>query len=159
MKKQWKDSTLGKEILKEVIIDLIIGFDHMRTEFTRQYQKCIDIISENKKEGKLISLMSIYNDYKRPRYLSPRRVIRYRQLRELIKYLIIKSDYRVEEVIRFSKGEVYGNADVALEYLNLIDVKNYVRALLLLKQDNSPGSILNTFFKPEDDSFYADLPF
>jgi hypothetical protein len=131
----------------------------MSSELTKQYMDYIGIIAECKEHRELLSLTSIYDSYKRPRCKSPRRVIRHRELSGLIEYLIIESNYRVEEVIKFTKENVYVNWEVALAYLNCVDIRNYIRALSRIDEEKISKTLSGEVLNISNWEEYPDLPF
>jgi hypothetical protein len=119
----------------------------MKQEFTPQYLEHIQEINECTENGRLISLLKIYDDYGRPKYKSPKRVLCSRTSNGLIEYEIEKSGYQVEKVIQFTKDDVLVCEGIALSYLNHIDVKNYVIAISQITDAFGIDNLMNRFFK------------
>jgi hypothetical protein len=96
--------------------------DRISDQFTNHMKRFI----ETQDKGELISLYEVYRDYGKPKFLSPRRLLRHRQLRNLAKYLIEKNDYNIEKVIKYSGKDVYACYDLAMSYLMNLDITNYI---------------------------------
>jgi hypothetical protein len=98
----------------------------MKDSLSDQFSNHMKRFIESQDKGELISLYEVYVDYGEPKFLSPRRLLRYRQLRNLAKYLIEKNDYNIEKVIKYSGKDVYVCCDLAMSYLMSLDITNYL---------------------------------
>jgi hypothetical protein len=117
----------------------------MEYKLSEQYKKHLLMIAECHLKRQLISLMEIYIDYGRPKNMSPKRVLRKRTYRELIKDEIIKSGYMVEKVIRYTKDDIMVNRQIAKVFLNSIDEVNYVISLFGKTNQTTTGTCLPDF--------------
>jgi hypothetical protein len=99
----------------------------MEQKVSEQYLKNIQMIFECR--GKLVSLTEIYNDYGRPKNLSPKRIIRMREYKELIDYQIKKTGYSIDKVIKYTQDDILVDRRIAIRYLENIDIKNFVRSM------------------------------
>ncbi len=77
--------------------------------------------------------------------MSPKRVLRKKACRELIKDEIIKSGYIVEKVIRYTKDDIMVNRQIAKAFLNSIDEVNYVISLFGNSNQTITGTCLPDF--------------
>jgi len=117
----------------------------MEYKLSEQYKKHLLMIAECHLKRQLISLMEIYNDYGRPKNMSPKRVLRKRTCRELIKNEIIKSGYMVEKVIRYTEDDIMVNRQIAKAFLNSIDELNYIISLFGKINKTTTGTCLPDF--------------
>ncbi len=79
---------------------------------------------EKDSKSELINLTQIHIDYGSPRYNSPKRILHYPRGKALISHEIHRNDMCVEAVIRYDGNTVYGNYNLAMEYLKTIDAYN-----------------------------------
>jgi hypothetical protein len=118
----------------------------MNSELSKQYLSHYIRIKDCEKSGKLNSLLDIYNDYGRPKYMSPRRVTGYKTFRDLIEYVIRKANNDVDRVIKYDDRDILVNCDLAIAYLNRLDVKNDVLMMFFLQQFHGREELLKAFF-------------
>jgi hypothetical protein len=109
----------------------------MNKILSEQFSNHMKRFIESQDKGELISLYEVYVDYGKPKFLSPRRLLRHRQLRNLAKYLIEKNDYNIERVIKYSGKDVYACSDLAMSYLMNLDITNYLILNDYLKESGS----------------------
>jgi hypothetical protein len=96
--------------------------------------------------SELINLTQIHRDYGSPRYDSPKRILHYPSGKALIQHEIQRNNMCVENVIRYEDNTVYGNFNLALEYLISIDAFcKYCYYDFLMK---SEPDILEKYLKP-----------
>jgi hypothetical protein len=100
---------------------------------------------EKQEKSELINLTQIHLDYGSPKYKSPRRMLHYPRGKALIQYEIEGNAMCVEKVIRYDDNKVYGNFNLALDYINSIDAFNkYCYIEMLMK---SEPDIMEKFMK------------
>lgn len=100
---------------------------------------------EKDEKSELINLTEIYHDHNCPKYNSPRRILHYPRGKELIRYEIERNAMRVEAVIKYDGKTVYGNYNLAMDYLQSIDAFNkYMFIDMLMK---SEPDIVKKFLK------------
>jgi hypothetical protein len=114
----------------------------MNKGLSKQFLSHLKRFIECQEKGELISLYEVYVDYGEPKFRSPRRLLRYRQLRNLAKYLIEKNDYNIEKVVKYSGKEIYVCYDLAMSYLMNLDITNY----LILNDYLKESGALDKFF-------------
>lgn len=95
----------------------------MDNKISENYQKNMQRIIES--DGSLISMNRIYEDYGRPKYKSPKRIMSYKRTKEQVEYAIKESGYEVEKVIKYTPDDILVNGPIAMLYLNQLDVKSY----------------------------------
>lgn len=100
---------------------------------------------EKQEKSELINLTQIHRDYGSPRYKSPRRILHYPRSKAMIQNEIERNDMCVERVIRYDGNKVYGNFNLAMDYINSIDAyNNYCYIDMLMK---SEPDIMERFMK------------
>lgn len=106
----------------------------MKPELSDQYMRHLQRFSELQKKGNLISLLEVYEDYGKPKFYSPRRRFQGRQLRNLTGYILKYNNYEIEKVIQYRGQDIYACSDLAIAYLNNLDIKNYMILNMILRE-------------------------
>jgi len=133
----------------------------MKNHYSHQYLKCQILIGDFRKKGHLVDLTLIHNSFGNPVYKTPRRVLKYSLIKNLIESEIVQADCRIEEVIQYAGNLILANAEIALAYLQSIDKKSYAKAI---RHPDSTDEYFTQYrdaintagFMTEDD--YKDLP-
>lgn len=73
--------------------------------------------------GELINITKIYNDFGRPKNLSPQKLLNSRSYMVLVGDQILKSNNEKEKVIKYQGKDIYVDGVIALTYLK--DLDNY----------------------------------
>ena len=112
-----------------------------KEKFFRHIDNCM----KQDKKGELVNLTEIYEDYGSTPYNSPKRVLHYPRGKELIAHEIRQNNMKVEKVIRYEGGKLYGNYQLALEYLSAIDDYNKDMIIGMVYMQNP--NILEEYWK------------
>jgi len=100
----------------------------LEQKFSKQFLYALICIFTEFSERSLISLRDIYAIYGNPDHLSPKRIIKEKKSKNLIGKEVIEHGYRMEEVIQYTRFDVFVNRTVALCYLQKIDPMNFENA-------------------------------
>ena len=92
--------------------------------------------------GNLISLYEVYEDYGKPKFNSPRRGFHGRLLRNLTAYILEKNNYEFVKVIQYRGKDIYVCSDLAIAYLNDLDIKSYLIVNIYLREEG----VMDYFF-------------
>ena len=105
----------------------------------------LSMITKKSDDNELINLTELYEDFGRPKYLSPKRILHSRTGKQMIQLEIDNNDMQIENVIRYQGQNVYGNYYLAIHYLISIDAFNrYLFNDFLMK---SEPEILEKLFR------------
>jgi hypothetical protein len=115
----------------------------MKNDYQTQYLKNLLMIFNRWKEGQLINLTLIYDSYGRPKNKSPRRVIKNKWCTDIIWNELRNAGYNNENVIKYVDNHFLTNAKIAIAYMQFIDQKSYVRAMLRLDKEDSLAAFLH----------------
>ncbi len=102
------------------------------SEKNEKFFKHILNFLEKNENGELIDLTEVYEDYGRPSYRSPRRILHYPRGKQLIELEIKNNDMQIEKVIKYSGKRIYGNFKIAMAYFIRIDTVNSILIMDLL---------------------------
>ena len=98
----------------------------MEIKLTKDFLNHIGMFLKTDKEGQLINITEVYENYGRPQFYSPRRRLRARSLRMLTELLIRRNNYQIERVIRYEGKDVYVCFDLAFDYLRELDIDSSI---------------------------------
>ena len=114
-----------------------------------KFFKHIDICLKQEGKGELINLTEIYKDYGSPAYHSPKRILHYPRGKQMIEHEIRQNDMEIEKVIRYEGEKVFGNYQLALDYLGAIDAYNKYMIIKMVYVQNP--NILEEFWNFQTD--------
>lgn len=98
----------------------------MKYKLSNQFLSHIKRFIQRQDRGEMINITEVYEDYGKPKFLSPRKLLRYRPLRMLAEFLIKNNNYEIEKVIIYKGKDVYVCYDLAMSYLTNLDPSNYI---------------------------------
>lgn len=98
----------------------------MKINLTEDFLVHLGMFLKADKQGQLINITEVYENYGRPQFYSPRRRLRARSLRMLTELLITRNNYEIEKVIRYEGKDVYVCFDLAFDYLRELDIDSSI---------------------------------
>ena len=134
----------------------------MKSDFTKQYLDYVSTFLECLQTGQLINITKVYNDYGKPPFKSPRRILNQKYFKLTLLELVEENKYEMEKVIIYSGKDVFVTYVLAFSYLNKIDRKNFRRLRDYICENHSIAKLLDRM--PLSDlneagSDYLNLPF
>jgi len=90
----------------------------LKSDFTKQYLDYVSTFLECLQTGQLINITKVYNDYGKPPFKSPRRILNQKYFKLTLLELVEENKYEMEKVIIYSGKDVFVTYVLAFSYLN-----------------------------------------
>jgi hypothetical protein len=135
----------------------------MKVNFSKQYKDHLISFLKNESEGQLINITDVYEDYGKPSFKSPRRILNQSYFKSKLECLVIEKEYEIEKVIKYSGKDVFVSYEVAYAYLIEIDTKNYQKLIAFtckygISKLSEEIPFIDLKMKSIDDLDYNDCP-